>query len=195
MHISPSLIAAAVLFAASTPVIAQDFPNPDRFEPRSGWGSYADRMEVRLGGMFYDTGFFTEPVYNGGVVNGEFLFKSPDFLSAIGAPRPYVGVDVAISDDPVHFIYAGLNWDYNVTHRFYLSASLGGAIHTDSDLVKGWGERSLGTRALFHVGLAVGYDITDDLTVQAYLDHFSNAGLGPVNDGAESAGMRIGYRF
>ena len=55
--------------------------------------------------------------------------------------------------------------------------------------------KALGSRALFHVALGVGFDITRDLTLQIYADHFSNAGLSEPNNGAEATGVRLGYRF
>jgi outer membrane scaffolding protein for murein synthesis (MipA/OmpV family) len=116
-------------------------------------------------------------------------------LSAIGAPRPYVGFDAAIADDGIHFAYAGLNWDYNLTNRLYLSASVGGAVTTASNLKDPDDYKALGCRALFHLGLGLGYDLTDTVTVMAYADHFSNANLCEPNEGAESMGARVGLRF
>lgn len=48
---------------------------------------------------------------------------------------------------------------------------------------------------LFRIGAGIGYDITDNLTVQLYADHFSNANPADENNGAENAGLRFGYRF
>lgn len=165
---------------------------PERF---GEIGRYSDRYEMRLGLMAYDTGLFTTHEFSGAVINGEFLFKSPDFLSSIGSPRPYVGFDAAIADDPVHFAYAGLNWDIGLTDRLYLSASFGGAITTASNLQDPTTYKALGCRVLFQAGLGLGFDITPDLTAQLYADHFSNGEICSPNAGAEAAGFRIGYRF
>jgi lipid A 3-O-deacylase len=160
------------------------------------FGKNADRIEARFGAAFYDTGFLTRPVrISGGAANGEMLFSSPDFLDAIGSPRPYVGVDIGIATDPIHFFYAGLNWDYHFTQRFYVSGSVGGAIHTAADLVNPPTQRALGSRLLFHLGAAIGYDFTPNLTGQIYTNHFSNAGLDNTNEGHDSSGVRFGYRF
>jgi len=159
-------------------------------------GRNADRIEARLGAAFYDTGLLTRPVTSGGaVVNGELLFASPGFLDAIGSPRPYVGVDIGLADDPVHFFYAGLNWDYHLTHQLYVSGSVGGAVHTASDLFNPPTQRALGSRALFHLGAAIGFDFTPNLTGQVYTNHFSNAYLASPNEGHDSSGVRLGYRF
>ncbi len=170
-------------------------PSPERF---SRWGNYSDKMEVRFGASSYDTGLFGPMRFSGVNINGELLFRSPEFLSIIGAPRPYVGFNAAITDDPdrpINFAYAGLTWDYNITSKLYLSGSLGGAIHDASNLKNPVNYKGLGCRALFHLGAAVGYDITPNVTVQAYADHFSNANLCSENDGAESAGVRVGFRW
>lgn len=159
------------------------------------FGKYADHMEARIGGAFYDRGLLTNHLYDGGVVNGEFLFRSPALLDAIGAPRPYLGVDAGLADDPIHFLYAGLNWDFHLTERLYVSGSVGGAINTAQDLKDSPNTRSLGTRATFHLGAAVGYDFTPAMTAQIYTNHFSNAYLSSSNEGHDSSGIRLGFRF
>jgi len=158
-------------------------------------GIHSDWRELRFGVMAYDRGFFSTDDFSGTVINGEFLFSSPDVLERIGSPRPYIGFDAAIADDPIHFVYAGLNWDFHLIGNFYLSTSLGGAITTAENLDDPTTYKALGCRALFHLGAAIGYDFGERWTLQAYTDHFSNAGLCGDNNGAEATGVRIGYRF
>ncbi len=178
----PVSIFALALFAA--PATAGEF------------GRNADYVEMRIGTAFYDTGLLTRPVtINGGALNGELLFASPEFLDGIGSPRPYVGTDIGLTAKPIHFFYAGLNWDYHFTPKFYASGSLGGAIHTQSNLVNPVSQRALGSRVLFHFGLALGYDFTPQLTGQIYTNHFSNAWLASPNEGHDASGIRLGYRF
>lgn len=153
------------------------------------FGKNSDRLEARIGGGIYGVDFIGRSHLSTGVINGELLLPSPGWLDVIGSPRPYVGADAGLDSDAVHFFYAGLNWDYHLTQRLYLSASLGGAVHTADTLSR------LGSRALFHVGAAVGVDFTPNLTGQVYFNHFSNAGLASENSGHDSAGIRLGYRF
>ena len=179
-----SLLAILGLVLLSAPAIAGEF------------GANGARSEARIGAAFYDTGLLTRPVTSrGGVLNGEFLFASPDLLDGLGSPRPYVGMDLGLAANPIHFFYAGLNWDYHFTRRLYVSASVGGAIHTAADLVNPPAQRALGSRVLFHLGAAVGFDFTPNLTGQIYTNHFSNAGLANPNEGHDSSGIRLGYRF
>lgn len=158
-------------------------------------GIHSQFNEIRFGVLSYDTGIFSTKDYDGVVINGEFLFKSPDILSSIGSPRPYIGFDAAIADDPVHFIYGGLNWDFRLYDKLYLTTSLGGAVTTAKELHDPDGYKALGCRVLFHLGAGLGYDFNENWTAQLYADHFSNANLCKENNGAEAAGFRIGYRF
>jgi lipid A 3-O-deacylase len=55
--------------------------------------------------------------------------------------------------------------------------------------------RLLGCHALFHLALGVGYRISDDVSIQAYGDHISNANLCDNNEGLDQWGIRLGYGF
>ena len=159
-------------------------------------GKNADRYEVRAGGAMYDAGPFTPDTFDGGVINGEILAPSPAFLAGIGSPRPYIGTDIAISDDPIHVFYAGLNWEAYLTDRFYLGFSLGGSVNTDDKKFNDeGGKRDLGSPVLFHLQASAGVDFTPDIGVQVFLNHFSNANLASSNDGLESTGARMIFRF
>ncbi|WP_306117360.1 MULTISPECIES: acyloxyacyl hydrolase [unclassified Roseitalea] len=167
--------------------------------PRSGpvLGKHADRMEIRFGGALHDRGFLTVHEADGFVVNGELLFRSPDLLARLGAPRPYIGASYAFVEDgatPVQFIYAGLNWQVHWTERVYTGFSLGGAVN-DADLSAGSPNWGLGCNASFHLAASAGVDLTDRVSVEIFGDHFSNAELCFSNGGHETAGMRIGVRF
>lgn len=160
-----------------------------------GFGRYSDKAEIRLGAGLYDTGPATRHTQDGASYNAEFVLPSPEMFSGIGSPRPYVGVDFANVDNAISVGYAGLTWDYSVTDRLYVSGSLGGAVNNAKELRNSQFTRNLGSNFGFHVGAAVGFDFTENLTGQAYVNHFSNAGLAPPNGGHESTGVRLGYRF
>lgn len=150
-------------------------------------GRNADTLEWRLGGGGYDTGPFTPDTFTGGVINGEVLLPSPDVLAVIGSPRPYLGADIAISDDPIHVAYAGLNWEAYLTKAFYVGFSLGGSLNSDERVSNDAGEeRNLGSPVLFHLQASAGYDFNRSVGIQAFVNHFSNAQLAKDNDGLES---------
>lgn len=158
-------------------------------------GKHSDKAEIRLGMGLYDTGPATRHTQDGPSFNAEFVLPSPDILAGIGSPRPYVGVDFSNVDHAISVGYAGLTWDYHFNERLYVSGSLGGAVNDAKELKHSVNTRSLGSNFGFHVGAAVGYDFTDNLTGQVYVNHFSNAGLAKPNDGHETTGVRLGYRF
>jgi hypothetical protein len=158
-------------------------------------GKYSNKFELRLGLAAYDTGIFTTHDFNGAVINGELLLPSPDFLYAIGSPRPVIGVDIATAPHAIHFAYAGLNWDAHFTDRLYATWSLGGAVTSATELEHSTEHKNLGCRVLFHLGAGLGYDVSEHASVELYADHFSNADLCTPNNGAESAGIRFAYRF
>jgi hypothetical protein len=158
-------------------------------------GKYSNKFELRLGVAAYDTGIFTTHTFNGAVVNGELLFPSPDFLYAIGSPRPVIGVDIATASHAIHFAYVDLNWDAHFTSRLYATWSLGGAVTSATDLNHSTEYKNLGCKVLFHLGAGLGYDLSEHASVELYADHFSNADLCKPNNGAESAGLRFAYRF
>lgn len=177
-------IVSAALVATTVTAQSQEF------------GRNSDQWEARFGAAAFDVGPLTRQHLSGVVINGEFLAPSPHFLAGIGAPRPYIGFDATISDQPIHVFYAGLNWEAYFTEKLYAGFSVGGSVNTDERLVTDSGHvKNLGSPVLFHLQASVGYDLTEQVTAQVYLNHFSNAQLARPNHGLESVGVRFGVRF
>lgn len=135
--------------------------------------------------------------FDGGIINAEILAPSPYFLDVIGSPRPYVGTDIAISDNPINTVYTGLNWQVHVMPWLYVGFSGGGAwadsrVTTDTATNT---TKDLGSNWLFHLQASVGIDITPALMIEVFYNHFSNASISNFNVGLESIGGRAGYRF
>lgn len=138
----------------------------------------------------------------GGVdFNGEALFTSPDFLHAIFAPRPHLGVMIN-SDGKNSFGYFGLTWTaiflqdiLAPTDNIYGGLGLGGAVHDGPNVSFDPDHKGLGSRALFHESLELGYRTTMRWSVSIFLDHVSNADLAPHNPGVTDIGLRTGYKF
>lgn len=139
----------------------------------------------------------------GAAINAEALFASPDFLSALGAPRPLVGATIATDSDATSQIYAGLEWKLDVSPRWFVAASGGGVIHngeTDrfdpvADAGRVGSTVFYGCRALFRIAGDVGYRLTDRVSASFHWNHISNAGLCSENEGMDQIGGRIGLRF
>ena len=160
-------------------------------------GKYAKKWEVRFGGGAFDQGPASANSFDGAIINAEILAPSPYFLDAIGSPRPYIGTDIAISDNPVNTVYTGLNWQAHLAPWLYVGFSAGGAwadsrvtTNTMTNITK-----DLGSNWLFHLQASVGIDITPVLLIEVFYNHFSNASIADFNVGLEAVGGRMGYRF
>lgn len=155
--------------------------------------------EVKLGLLEHDVSFFGHGKEPGRDINAELLFTSPDFLSAIFAPRPHLGVSINTAG-ATSLAYAGLTWSFypfngGAIGHLWFSPFLGGALHNGELRTDDPNRKENGTRALFHLGGEVGIDVTEQVNVSIYYEHSSNANLGGHNEGINSAGVRLGWRF
>lgn len=150
--------------------------------------------EVRGGVYAHDISFWSFNRESGTDVNGEVLFVSPDFLEAIWAPRPHLGATVNTSGK-TSFAYGGLTWEWDLPAQFFVDANLGGAVHNGKLNTNDKDRKSLGSRALFRLGAALGYNITEKVNVSLQFEHMSNAYLANPNEGMDNVGLRLGYRF
>jgi lipid A 3-O-deacylase len=159
--------------------------------------------EVKGGVLAHDIGFLGHHVEGGADIVGEVLFKSPDFLSIIGSPRPTIGGSVN-TDGRTDYGYFDMTWTGTVWRPglrdgdgVYVGGFLGGAVHdgkitgpSEQD-----GNKNLGTRALYHLGLMVGYHINPVYSVEIYFSHLSNADASSHNPGLNNLGLRAGFKF
>ncbi len=139
----------------------------------------------------------------GAALNGEIVFRSPEFLSVILAPRPVLGATIAFDSDATSQIYAGLDWRFDLSERFFVTGGVGGAIHNGEtspfDPVIDTGRQGhttfLGCRALFRLNANAGVRITERLNASLYWSHLSNANLCDTNEGLDNLGVRLGLEF
>ena len=158
--------------------------------------------EARLGVLAQGWGGPGVSREQGAAINLEAVFHSPDFLSAIGGPRPVVGVTVATDDEATSHLYGGAEWQINFSNRIYLNAMGGLAVHngeTDFDPATDTARLGdtvfYGCRVLFRLSGELGYRVTDDFAVGINAAHLSNAGLCDVNEGLDQVGLRFSYSF
>lgn len=159
--------------------------------------------EARVGVLAQGVGGWAPDKEQGVGLNFELLFKSPEFLKVVGAPRPVIGVTAATDSDATSHIYAAFEWQAHLTDRFFVAAAAGGAIHngeTDPydpavDAARADSTQFLGCRALFHLSWDVGYDFTRRVSASVHWQHISNAGLCENNEGLDHLGVRLGYHF
>ena len=159
--------------------------------------------EARLGAMAQGIGGWAPDKEQGIGVNLELLFKSPEFLKGIGAPRPLIGAMIATDSDATSAVYLGFEWKQYFGSKAFIAGTLGGAVHngeTDTfdpiaDMNRFGNTQFLGCRALFLLGADIGVDLTDKISASVHVQHMSNAGLCDDNEGLDHLGVRVGYRF
>ncbi|MBU1004175.1 MAG: acyloxyacyl hydrolase [Proteobacteria bacterium] len=157
------------------------------------WG--ADVVsEFRLGVLAHDTPGLCFNRESGADLNAELLFVSPGFLQAIGAPRPHIGGSLNTSGDTSQ-VYAGLTWNGDLGRGFFVEGMLGGALHNGKLDTDDSDRKSLGSSVLFRLGVALGYAFSERVNVLLVYDHISNANLTTNNEGMETVGLKLGYRF
>lgn len=115
-------------------------------------------------------------------------------LGFIGSPSPYAFASVNTAGD-TNFAAAGLSW--KIGDPLYIRPGIGIAVHDGpGQVVPGDGRIDFGSRILFEPEIAVGYRLSEQLSVEASWVHLSHAQLfGSQNPGMDSIGMRLNYRF
>lgn len=168
--------------------------------------------ELRSGFLAHDRGPFTNNLSGGEGefdINGQLLFPSPKPFKHIGAPRPHLGVSIAV--DGTSQVFTGLTWDVylskekKILRNIYLTLEGGGAVHNGEDLTPstppsgGPGDtdiqRFLGCRAVFRFAYGIGYDINERVSAQIYTDRLTTLGICDFDQGLENTGIRLGYKF
>jgi lipid A 3-O-deacylase len=157
--------------------------------------------EVKVGILAHDVGFLGDSIEAGPDVNFEMLFTPPSFLHVIGSPRPDIGATINTAGNTSD-AYAGLTWGIKLLqslfpwdHGVYLNGSLGGAVNDGYVNNAPPDHKILGSPVLFHLSTELGYQVTQTVSVSAYLEHMSNADLATHNAGITSAGARLGFKF
>lgn len=151
--------------------------------------------EINLGVLHHDTdhlwsGFSRE---SGVDINIEAMF-TPSFEIFGGAIRPVAGASINTSGDTSK-LYIAARWRYEFDRGVFFGLGVGGAVHDGETDVKSDDAKALGSRFLFHNALELGYRFKDNSTLAIYFDHVSNASLADPNQGLDTLGVRLGYRF
>lgn len=148
--------------------------------------------EARLGVLYHDVST-SERIESGLDLNVEVLWESPEFLEAILAPRPHLGLSLNSGGDTSQ-IYGGLTWSWQFNEPFFLEFAFGGAIHDGETGCAARDERALGCRVLFREAISVG-SLVGPGSLSLELSHISNAGLCDDNAGLTNLGLRYGLAF
>ncbi|VXC87512.1 acyloxyacyl hydrolase [Sphingomonas sp. AX6] len=175
MRIPAVLVAAAL--AAPLPAAAQEI-----------WGGIAAHgVETP----------FTKDIGERGIdLQAGYRFAPVEALSAIGSPEPYV-VAVVNLDGETKLLAAGLSW--KLGDRVYVRPGIGIAIHDGPDFRVDPATNlrtDLGSRVLFEPELAVGFQASERLSIEASWIHVSHAQLfGGQNPGLDIIGVRANLRL
>ncbi len=167
--------------------------------PAAAQGPLVD--EMKIGVVAHDIGILGDSIESGPDVNLEVLFSPPQIFQLIGSPRPTLGGDIntAGNTDDAYF---GLTWGITLIQNMFGS---GGSLYADGTLGGAYqdgyinsappGRKALGSPVLFHLSADLGYQLTPTISIEAFLEHMSNADLATHNAGITSAGGRIGFKF
>lgn len=150
--------------------------------------------EIRFGALAHDQGVFVATKEEGLDINAELYFADLGWFDGAWEARPSIGVSVNTNGDTSQ-AYAGLTLGGPIAGPWFIEGAVGAAVH-DGDLDKTMYDRKeLGCRVLFHLAASTGVMVSDNVSLSLYLDHISNANLCDNNEGLETAGARIGFRF
>lgn len=151
--------------------------------------------EIKFGVLHHDTGglwsnFRRE---SGADLNLEAIF-SPHIQFLGGTIRPALGGSANTVGDTSK-LYAGMRWQYEHSSGLFLGIGLGGAIHDGKLHLHHSDRKALGSRVLFHIPVEIGYRFNAKGSLSIFFDHVSNAYLATANEGMDTLGGRLGYRF
>jgi lipid A 3-O-deacylase len=140
-------------------------------------------------------------------INGELVFKSPDVLSIVWSPRPYVMASYNTAGN-TNFGGVGLQWDFEFGDGWAIEPGIGYVFHdgaNSSPFPQGdprgdaFTEENVlfGSDDLFRTSLAVSKDLGDRWGVQLMYEHLSHGQIlgNGRNQGLDNIGVRAIYRF
>lgn len=152
--------------------------------------------EMKLGVLAHDvdhlwSGFNLET--HSPDINVEVQF-SPSLPFLFGSIRPALGGTFNTGGGTSHG-YLDARWQMDLPMGFFVGTGLGVAVH-DGELrpVKP-DMKALGSRALFHIPLEVGWRFDGKNSLSFYFEHTSNAYTADYNEGLDRLGVRYGYKF
>lgn len=130
--------------------------------------------------------------------NVELLFTPFDLgnFNWIGDIRPHVGATINFGGLESQ-VYAGLSWTWYIFDGpVFIEGTFGVALHNGAATGAVYPARNLGCSAMFRESASIGFDITEQASIMATVEHSSHAGLcGPQNEGITNLGVRLGWKF
>lgn len=131
-------------------------------------------------------------------VSVELIYSPPanDVLFWLGSPRPVIGGNFNLLGFESN-LHVNLNWHVPVFDTpVWVEVGLGGSYITGYLEDPPLGYRTLGCHTTFFTQANVGVDIAENWTASVSWEHSSHWWLcGLNNDGVNSLGLKIGYKF
>ncbi len=166
--------------------------------------------ELRIGAMDHNVCVFgcdNADKEDGPNISGEVVFAAPDFLKAIGKPRPYLVASLNTQGN-TNFGAAGLHWNWDFAEGWSLEPGVGYAVHDgEVDFPYPQGDPRndaiseetvfLGSRDLFRTSLSLNRDLAGPWGVQVTYEHLSHGQIlgSGRNQGLDNIGVRVSYAF
>jgi lipid A 3-O-deacylase len=187
-----ALLTGLLLCSAAKVATAQSLYDPSRPQLRGGY-----LIGVRM--PYLPRRLFPEH----GTSNLNLEWVLPKWWRAAGArdallPRLVVGATVNL-DGRTSFAYAAGLWTYDYTARGFVELSIGGLIHNGQLTGSNPKLAELGCRALYALGLNLGYRLNLLSSLMLSFQHGSNGrhylSECPVNEGLDLLGVRVSHEF
>ena len=179
-----------VLLAILTALLAL----PAAAQEPSGSGGFIH--DVKIGAQVHDvpymwSGFHKEPYSVD--LNLEVMF-GPSVKLWGGSIRPALGTTINF-EGYTSKAYLDARWQWECTPHTFFALGLGIAIHDGETFTRDPEFKQLGRRVLFHPNAELGYRLTEHHSVSLFFEHISNASTAAKNQGLDTLGVRLGYRF
>ena len=111
-----------------------------------------------------------------------------------GNLRPALGASIN-SEGDTSKAYLDARWEVVVRESLLFALGIGAAVHDGNTDSNRRDKKALGSRVLFHIPIELGFFVTERVSASLFFDHVSNAYLADENEGLDTIGFRIGYRF
>lgn len=183
-------LGAVTLVLIMAPFVnAFDEPSPERLIREMRFGVAAHDVDGLWSGESKEKG----PDVCAEVVFSRSLFNS--LFNALSATAyPNVGISINTRGDTSK-VFGGFRLEWQPLSFLMLSTGLGLTLHDgkcDTELAD---RKSLGSPVLFRVPIEVGWVLNSQYRVVLAFDHISNAYLFSPNEGMDTLGLMVGYRF
>lgn len=152
---------------------------------------YADIHAIKSGVLIHGEGPISSGREKGYDLNVELLYQETFIYAHLAT-----GVELNNSGF-TNFLYGGLAWDGYLFDFLAWEIFWGGAIHDGNLTPKQQDRRALGSRVLFREAIALGFGITENMTLTLIYAHYSHSGAdeGLYNQGNDNTGLRLAYYF